>query len=163
MKLRTMLVGLLLAVVLVQPSKAMTRIDDDMGGSLGQYLLKFAAIRDLGERVMIDGSCFSACTLVTALIPKQRVCVTERAKLGFHAGWIDDQNGQRAVSVEGTSLLYQMYPRENSALDQPSRRSWDTNSHFERTRTDGGLSDLQIDNKRIACWRALCGSDFQLL
>jgi hypothetical protein len=112
MKLRMMLVGLLLPVALVQPSKAMTRLDDDMGGSLGQYLLKFAAIRDSGERVMIDGSCFSACTLVTALIPKQRVCVTERAKLGFHAGWIDDQNGQRAISAEGTSLLYQMYPRE---------------------------------------------------
>ena len=112
MKLRTMLVGLLLPVVLVQPSKAMTRIDDDMGGSLGQYLLKFAAIRDSGERVMIDGSCFSGCTLVTALIPKQRVCVTERAKLGFHAGWIDDQNGKRATSIEGTRLLYQMYPRE---------------------------------------------------
>ena len=112
MKLRAMLVGLLLPVVLVQPSKAMTRIDDDMGGSLGEYLLKFAAIRDSGERVMIDGSCFSACTLVTALIPKQRICVTERARLGFHAGWVDDQTGERAVSVEGTHLMYQMYPRE---------------------------------------------------
>ena len=112
MKLRAMLVGLLLAVTLVQPSNAMMRIDDDMGGSLGQYLLKFATIRDSGERVMIDGSCFSACTLVTALVPKQRICVTERAKLGFHAGWIADQNGERAVSSEGTKLMYQMYPRE---------------------------------------------------
>ncbi len=112
MKLRAMLVGLLLPVALVQPSDAMTRIDDDMGGSLGQYLLKFVAIRDSGERAMIDGSCFSACTLVTALIPKKRVCVTERAKLGFHAGWIDDQNGKRAISIECTRLLYQMYPRE---------------------------------------------------
>ena len=106
-----MLVGLLLVVTLVQRSDAMTRIDDDMGGSLGQYLLRFATIRDSGERVMIDGSCFSACTLVTALIPKQRICVTERARLGFHAGWISDQNGERAVSVEATRLMYQMYPR----------------------------------------------------
>lgn len=112
MKLRAMMVGLLLAVALSQPSDAMMRIDDDMGGSLGQYLLKFATIRDSGERIMIDGSCYSACTLVTALIPKQRICVTERAKLGFHAGWVDDQNGERAVSVAGTHLMYQMYPRE---------------------------------------------------
>ena len=112
MKLRTMIVGLLLAVALSQPSDAMMRIDNDMGGSLGQYLLKFATIRDSGERIMIDGSCFSACTLVTALIPKQRICVTERAQLGFHAGWVDDQNGERAVSIEGTHLMYQMYPRE---------------------------------------------------
>jgi len=112
MRLRAMIVGLLLAVALVQPSNAMMRINEDMGGSLGQYLLKFATIRDSGEQVMIDGSCFSACTLVTALIPKQRICVTERAKLGFHAGWVSDQNGERAVSVEGTHLMYQMYPRE---------------------------------------------------
>ncbi len=112
MKLRATIVGLLLAVTVVEPSNAMMRIDDDRGGSLGQYLLKFATIRDSGERVMIDGSCYSACTLVTALIPKQRICVTERAKLGFHAGWISEQNGERAISVEGTHLMYQMYPRE---------------------------------------------------
>ena len=112
MKLRAMMIGLFLAITVVQPSNAIVRIDDDRGGFLGEYLLKFATIRDSGERVMIDGSCYSACTLVTALIPKQRICVTERARLGFHAGWVDDQTGERAVSVEGTHLMYQMYPRE---------------------------------------------------
>jgi hypothetical protein len=112
MKLRAMMIGLFLAITVVKPSNAMVRIDDDRGGLLGEYLLKFATIRDSGERIMIDGSCYSACTLVTALIPKRRICVTERAKLGFHAGWVDDQNGQQAVSIEGTDLMYQMYPRE---------------------------------------------------
>ena len=112
MKLRAMMIGLFLAITVVKPSNAMVRIDDDRGGLLGEYLLKFATIRDSGERIMIDGSCYSACTLVTALIPKQRICVTERARLGFHAGWVDDQNGERAVSIEGTDLMYQMYPRE---------------------------------------------------
>ena len=51
MRLRAMIVGLLLAVTLVQPSNAMMRINEDMGGSLGQYLLKFATIRDSGEQV----------------------------------------------------------------------------------------------------------------
>jgi len=32
--------------------------------------------------------------------------------LGFHAGWVDDQNGERTVSIEGTRLMYHMYPRE---------------------------------------------------
>ncbi len=112
MKLRAMLMGLFLAVTLVQPSHAMVRIEDDRGGLLGEYLLKFATIRDSGERIMIDGSCYSACTLVTALIPKQRICVTERAKLGFHAGWVGDPNGERAISSDGTRLMYQMYPRD---------------------------------------------------
>jgi hypothetical protein len=110
MKLTAVLVGLLLSVAFVRSSYAMTRIDGDMGGPLGTYLLMFAAIRDSGERVMIDGNCFSACTLVTALIPRDRICITERAALGFHAGWFEDKAGKRAVSQTGTRLLYQMYP-----------------------------------------------------
>jgi hypothetical protein len=104
------LIGLLLSLVFAHSSYALTRIENDKGGSLGGYLLMFAAIRDSGERVVIDGSCFSACTLVTAMIPKDRVCITGRAKLGFHASWMDDQAGNRVISVEGTQLLYQMYP-----------------------------------------------------
>jgi hypothetical protein len=45
------------------------------------------------------------------MIPKDRICVTERAMLGFHASWADDPAGNRIVSMEGTQLLYQMYPR----------------------------------------------------
>src|SRR6266487_6640844 len=110
MKSSSMLIGLLLSLVFAHSSYALTRIENDKGGSLGKYLLMFAAIRDSSERVVIDGSCFSACTLVTAMIPKDRVCITDRAMLGFHAGWIDDEEGNRATSVEGTQLLYQMYP-----------------------------------------------------
>ena len=88
----------------------MTRIAEDMGGSLGDYLLMFADMRDSGERVMIDGRCFSACTLVTALIPKDKICITERAALGFHAGWFENKAGQRVTSPTGTKVLYEMYP-----------------------------------------------------
>jgi hypothetical protein len=110
MKLRWMLGGLLLLVAFVPRSNAMTRIAGDMGGPLGEYLLVFAAIRDAGERVMIDGSCFSACTLVTALIPRDRICITERAMLGFHAGWFENKAGERVISPTGTRVLYEMYP-----------------------------------------------------
>jgi hypothetical protein len=122
------LVGIFLWAGLTLPASAQTRIEDDMGGSLGQYLLRFAAIRDAGERVIIDGNCFSSCTLVTALIPKNRVCITERAALGFHASWVDGKNGHRRISTEGTRVLFQMYPR--------SIRSWITRN--------GGLGERTI-------------------
>ena len=109
-KLRATLVGLLLSVALAQSSDAMTRIAGDMGGPLGEYLLMFAAIRDSGERVMIDGSCFSACTLVTALIPRDKICITQRAMLGFHAGWFQNKAGERVISATGTGVLLEMYP-----------------------------------------------------
>src|SRR5262249_61011702 len=113
MKLRWMLVGLLLPVALAQPSDAMTRIAGDMGGPLGDYLLVFAAIRDAGERVMIDGSCFSACTLVTALIPRNKICITERAMLGFHAGWYEKKAAGRGTYPKGTSVMCAIYAPSN--------------------------------------------------
>jgi hypothetical protein len=116
MKLRWMLVALVVTVSVAQRCDAMTRIADDMGGPLGEYLLVFAAIRNAGERVMIDGGCFSACTLVTALIPGDKICITERAVLGFHAGWFENKAGERVTSPTGTRVLYEMYP--------PMIRNW---------------------------------------
>jgi hypothetical protein len=128
MKWPAILLGPLLSVVAVDSSNAVTRIRDDMGGPLGRYMRMFATIRDSGERVIIDGKCFSACTLVTAMIPKERVCITQRAALGFHAGWVNDDTGKRIITPEGTRLLYEMYP--------PTIRSW-INKH-------GGLSARTI-------------------
>jgi hypothetical protein len=116
MKCCAISIGLLLSFVAAAPSYAATRIGDDMGGPLGRYMRMFATLRDSGERVIIDGKCFSACTLVTAMIPKERICITQRAALGFHAGWVDDETGKRVVSGEGTRLLYAMYP--------PTIRRW---------------------------------------
>src|SRR5262245_58547556 len=118
-RFKVKLLGVLLGLsqlILVSPWIALTRINDDVGGSLGEYLLKFAEIRDSGDYVVIDGDCFSACTLVTAMIPKGRVCITDRARLGFHAAWIDDRGRHRRISAEGTRLMYQMYP--------PSIQNW---------------------------------------
>jgi hypothetical protein len=86
-----------------------------MGGPLGACLGMFATIRESGERVIIAGSCFSACTLVTAIIPKERICVTERAVPGFHAGWGDDRTGKQVISAEGTRLLFELYPPQSAA------------------------------------------------
>jgi hypothetical protein len=91
-------------------ASAMTRIQDDPGGRIGQYVETFAAIRDSGDRVMIDGACLSACTMVLGLIPHDRICVTERAMLGFHAAWVPGPQGRPVVSAIGTQTLWEVYP-----------------------------------------------------
>ena len=148
MKSSSILIGLLLSFVFAHSSYALTRIEDDKGGSLGKYLLMFAAIRDSGERVVIDGSCFSACTLVTAMIPKDRVCITEQAMLGFHAGWVDDLEGKRVISAEGTQLLYQMYP--------PIIRRWITRH--------GGLGSniIVMKGRELASLYRSCGPEYDV-
>src|SRR5438128_2192989 len=52
------------------------RMTRDHGGSIERYKARYAAIRDRGERVIIDGVCNSACTLVLGIVPLNRVCVT---------------------------------------------------------------------------------------
>lgn len=85
-------------------------IQNDMGGSMGEYIRTIAAIRDRGERVIIDGDCYSACTLYTAMIPRNRICVTPRAALGFHLAQAQDDRGRIKTSMAGTELLITMYP-----------------------------------------------------
>jgi hypothetical protein len=82
-----------------------------VGGQIGPYLEHLVALRSSGERVIIDGPCLSACTMVLGVIPRNRICVTARARLGFHAAWHPGDNGQPIVSRGGTKLLMDVYPQ----------------------------------------------------
>jgi hypothetical protein len=93
------------------PAAATKRISDDPGGQLGPYLQKLATLRSSGEQVVIDGKCLSACTMVLGVIPRDHICVTARAQLGFHAAW-RPEGGRQVTSREGTDLLMDNYPQE---------------------------------------------------
>jgi hypothetical protein len=106
--------GLLLCAALlasaVAPASATMRISEDRGGQIGRYLESFASLRSSGERVVIDGNCLSACTLVLGMVPRDRICVTRRARLGFHAAWMPDAEGRPVTSAMGTQALWNVYP-----------------------------------------------------
>ena len=93
------------------PAPADVRILSSPGGEVSSYLATFAQLRQSGERVIIDGPCLSACTLVLSTIPRNRICVTRRAVLGFHAPKLMDQYGHswRAPS-EITRMVTISYP-----------------------------------------------------
>lgn len=82
-------------------------ITHDNGGNIVVYRDKFVAVRDSGEKVVIDGVCQSACTLVLSLLPRERICVTKRASLGFHAGKFPDS---KLPSAEASKFIYSTYP-----------------------------------------------------
>ena len=77
------------------------RISGDAGGRIGTYVDQFSEVRNSGERVVIDGACLSACTLVLGIVPRNRICVTRRAMLGFHAAWMPGANGKPVPSQSG--------------------------------------------------------------
>src|SRR4051812_34526468 len=78
-----------IAVIASIPAAAQYRITQDHGGSVDQYISKYTNIRDRGERIVVDGRCDSACTLVLGIVPINRICVTPRASFGFHMGYYD--------------------------------------------------------------------------
>jgi hypothetical protein len=104
-----LLCGALLACG-VSSASATMRIAEDRGGQIGQYMQNFAAVRESGERVVIDGNCLSACTLVLGLVPRERICATSRARFGFHAAWMPDSDGHPVTSPMGTQALWNIYP-----------------------------------------------------
>ena len=107
------LTGLLAAVLLIGcmgASHAVVRIADDRGGRIGTYVDRYQDLRQSGETVIIDGLCASACTIVLGAIPRDRICVTSHATLGFHAAWDYGANGRAITNPEATHMLYSMYP-----------------------------------------------------
>src|ERR1041384_6193095 len=93
-RVRPSIFALILLMIGSGPAFADIRITSSLGGSVGSYLSFFSRVRQSGERVIIDGPCLSACTLVLSTISRSRVCVTSRAVLGFHAPIVVDQYGR---------------------------------------------------------------------
>ena len=104
------LVLLLICLMGISPAAA-ERIVNDSGGRIEDYVARFTRARDAGERIVIDGQCLSACTLVLALLPRERICVTPNASFGFHAAWIPDVAGGVAGDAQATASLWKMYPQ----------------------------------------------------
>ena len=105
------IIFVLVAVFSTLPVRADFRILSSSGGEVSSFLAVFARVRQSGDRVIIDGPCLSACTLVLSTIPKNRICVTRRAVLGFHAPkYVDPRSGRMSGSPETTRIVTQSYP-----------------------------------------------------
>jgi hypothetical protein len=92
------------------PARAEVRILASPGGQVGPFLDLFDRVRNSGERVVIDGPCLSACTLVLSTVPGERICVTRRAVLGFHAARSIDRRGRIYAEPEASQAVLEAYP-----------------------------------------------------
>jgi hypothetical protein len=108
-------IPLVLLMLSVSWASATVRITDDRGGQIGQYLSKYRGLRENGDRVEIDGTCASACTMLLGVIPRNRICVTRRAVLAFHSAWTPTSEGEQ-ISSAGNYYLWSNYP--------PDVRKW---------------------------------------
>jgi len=138
------LIVAMLAALMTVPAQATVRISDDMGGLMTEYASRFASLRASGEKVVIDGACYSACTMLLGMLSRSQVCVTPNAVLGFHAAWNFDDNGRRVTSVSATRELIDIYPQ--------SVRAWIARR--------GGLSPHMkfLRGRELAGLYPMCGS-----
>src|SRR5258705_7263310 len=106
---RIILLATILCALTSPPAQAEVRILASPGGQVGPFLDLFERVRASGERVVIDGPCLSACTLVLSMVPNNRICVTRRAVLGFHAARSIDQRGRLYAEPEPSDLVLEAY------------------------------------------------------
>ena len=107
---RLMFLAALLGVAGPMPVHAEIRILGSPGGQVGPFLDLFERVRASGEAVVIDGPCLSACTLVLSVVPNDRICVTRRAVLGFHAARSIDRRGRLYSEPEASEAVLETYP-----------------------------------------------------
>ena len=108
--LRAILLAGVLCAPMLPPARAEVRILASPGGQVGPFLDLFERVRASGERVVIDGPCLSACTLVLDMVPNDRICVTRRAILGFHAARSVDRRGRMYAEPEASEAVLEAYP-----------------------------------------------------
>ena len=108
--LKTIFLAAALCGVMLPPAQAEVRILASPGGQVGPFLDLFERVRASGERVVIDGPCLSACTLVLSMVPNDRICVTRRAVLGFHAARSIDPRGRIYAEPQASELVLEAYP-----------------------------------------------------
>src|SRR6476620_9336398 len=109
--LRTIRLAAMTCALATAPAQAEVRILQSPGGEVGPFLDLFEQVRDSGERVVIDGPCLSACTLVLSIVPGERICVTRRAVLGFHAARSVDRRGRFYAEPAASDVVLRAYPR----------------------------------------------------
>ena len=107
---RRVLLSAVLCLIALTGASADVRIVSSSGGQVVEYVKLFALLRQTGQRIVIDGPCLSACTLVLSTIPHRRICVTPRAVLGFHAARLVDWFGQEYAASDATRAITATYP-----------------------------------------------------
>jgi hypothetical protein len=138
---------LAIALLAAAPAFAEVRILASPGGEVGPFLDLFEQVRASGERVVIDGPCLSACTLVLSAVPNNRICVTRRAVLGFHAARSMDQRGRLYAEPEASAAVLQAYP---PPVQSWIRRRGGLTSRVAaaaRARAGGDLSGLRVSGR----------------
>jgi hypothetical protein len=97
-------------LALGRPAAQPIVLQREYGGSIDQHRFRFATYQRDGSSVELRGSCYSACTLLTSYVPKDRLCVAPGAFLAFHSAQTSMDNATAQKHPYATVLMYLSYP-----------------------------------------------------
>ena len=90
------------------PAKTKTVLYNEPGGIIQDHVKRWQALAASGDDVEIRGPCMSACTLIMAFIPSDRICFGEAASLQFHmAGHVNQE-----PSIDTARWMLNQYPQD---------------------------------------------------
>ena len=92
----------------VEPMLEPVVMNGGKGGNIMEHQTKFWTLKQQGATVKMYAGCWSACTLITAYIPKDRLCFAEGSFMAFHSA----QSADRKPRLEATLAMYSLYPAE---------------------------------------------------
>jgi hypothetical protein len=90
----------------IRPGAAKTVLYEERGGRIVDHWERWKALAAQGGEVEIRGPCWSACTLIMAHIPRERLCFDKHAELNFHQA----RRPSGEPSMEATRCMVDQYP-----------------------------------------------------
>lgn len=90
-------------------SPKVERITYNSGGNVDTFFKDFGRKRVAGTRFIIDGSCISACTLVTGMAEPGNICATPNARLVFHSAFYMEDD-EKVFAKDATEIIWHTYP-----------------------------------------------------
>jgi hypothetical protein len=83
-----------------------TVLYEERGGRIVDHWERWKALAAEGGEVEIRGPCWSACTLIMAHVPRERLCFDEHAELNFH----QTVRPSGEPSMEASQWMVDQYP-----------------------------------------------------
>ena len=89
-------------------AKTKTVLYNEPGGIIQDHVKRWRALAASGDDVEIRGPCVSACTLIMAFVPSDRICFGEAASLQFHmAGYVNQE-----PNIDTARWMLNQYPQD---------------------------------------------------
>ncbi len=89
----------------------------DPGGNITEHYFKYSQVNAEYDRVVIDGRCKSACTMVLGIVPLSKICIASSGYFMFHAA----HNRDRSFNPQLTQQMMAAYA--------PQVRDWVLRHH----------------------------------